>query len=272
MRLFSRRVPEVARPHPTIEEIFREDLGFIVGSLGRFGIAAIDVDDAAHEVIRAAERTLPRFDPSRDLRSWLYGVAFHVASNRLRRARRHRARFVDEAADVAEAIPTIEEHLIESEIHRTVREVVDAIDLDRRAVLIARVVHGMSGDTAEPREARADERARRDRERGDRCGGSARLGRRDQVRHRRAGAPRQRDGAPAARPARARLSAEPARHDTRAALGPGPSARRPARRGAGPARSAPQDEPGGSEGAEPRRAGGEGLTPTLKAGDFPGRD
>jgi hypothetical protein len=76
MRLFSRRAPEVPRSPPTIEAIFREDLGFIVGSLGRFGIAAIDVDDAAHEVIRAAERTLPRFDPSRDLRSWLYGVAF----------------------------------------------------------------------------------------------------------------------------------------------------------------------------------------------------
>jgi RNA polymerase sigma-70 factor (ECF subfamily) len=74
----------------------------------------------------------------------------HVASNRLRRARRHRARFVDEAADVADALPTIEDDLIQSEIHRTVREVVDAIDLDRRAVLIARVVHGMTElETAE---------------------------------------------------------------------------------------------------------------------------
>jgi RNA polymerase sigma-70 factor (ECF subfamily) len=150
MRLFSRRAPEAPRSPPTIEAIFRDDLGFIVGSLGRFGIPAIDVDDAAHEVIRAAERTLPRFDPSRDLRSWLYGVAFHVASNRLRRARRHRARFVDEAADVADELPTIEDDLIQSEIHRTVREVVDAIDLDRRAVLIARVVHGMTElETAE---------------------------------------------------------------------------------------------------------------------------
>ena len=151
MRLFSRREPlPIAPPRPKIDEIFRGDLGFIVGALLHFGIAPIDVEDAAHEVIRAALLSLSSFDPSRDRRSWLYGVAFNIASHRLRRAGRHRALFVDDAPDVAEEAPTVEEHMIQSEMHRTVREVLDGIDLDRRAVLIARIVHGMTElETAE---------------------------------------------------------------------------------------------------------------------------
>jgi RNA polymerase sigma-70 factor (ECF subfamily) len=137
---------------PTIEAIFRDDLKFIVGSLLHFGVAPIDVEDAAHEVIRAVVRGLSTFDPSRDLRSWLFGVTFNVASNHLRRAARHRERFLDEPADVTipDLSATIEDRMIQEETFRTVREVLAEIDLDRRAVIIARVVHGMSElETAE---------------------------------------------------------------------------------------------------------------------------
>ena len=153
MRLFSRRRAPPAGPiSPTIEGIFRAELGFIVGALLHFGIARIDVEDAAHEVIRAVLRSLPTFDPSRDLRSWLFGVAFNVASNHLRRADRHRARFIDDPADVTipDLTATIEDRMIQDETFRTVREVLGGIALDRRAVIIARVVHGMSElETAE---------------------------------------------------------------------------------------------------------------------------
>jgi RNA polymerase sigma-70 factor (ECF subfamily) len=153
MRLFSRRRAPPAGPvSPTIEAIFRNELGFIVGALLHFGIATIDVEDAAHEVIRAVLRSLPTFDPSRDLRSWLFGVAFNVASNHLRRADRHRARFVDDPEDVTipDLSATIEDRMIQDETFRTVREVLAGIDLGRRAVILARVVHGMSElDTAE---------------------------------------------------------------------------------------------------------------------------
>lgn len=153
MRLFSRRPAPPAGPvPPTVEAIFRHELGFIVGALLHFGIAPIDVEDAAHEVIRAVLRSLPTFDPSRDLRSWLFGVAFNVASNHLRRADRHRARFIDDPADVAipDLTATIEDRMIQDETFRTVREVLGGIALDRRAVILARVVHGMSElETAE---------------------------------------------------------------------------------------------------------------------------
>jgi RNA polymerase sigma-70 factor, ECF subfamily len=153
MRLFSRRAPPPAPPSlPTVEAIFRDEIGFIVGALLHFGIARIDVEDAAHEVIRAVLRSLPTFDASRDLRSWLFGVAFHIASNHLRRAERHRARYVDDPADVVipDLTATIEERMIQDETRRTVREILGEIPLDRRAVLIARIVHGMSElETAE---------------------------------------------------------------------------------------------------------------------------
>jgi RNA polymerase sigma-70 factor (ECF subfamily) len=153
MRLFSRRRPAPVEPlRPTVEAIVRAELKFIVGTLVHFGIAPIDVEDATHEVIRAVLRGLATFDPSRDLRSWLFGVAFNVASNHLRRAERHRARFIDDPDDttIPDLSPTIEDRMIQDETFRTVREVLAGIDLDRRAVIIARVVHGMSElETAE---------------------------------------------------------------------------------------------------------------------------
>jgi RNA polymerase sigma factor (sigma-70 family) len=153
MRLFSRRAPSVVAPSPpTVEAIFRDQLGFLVSALLHFGIAPVDVEDAAHEVIRAVLRSLPTFDPSRDLRSWLFGVAFNVASNHLRRTERHRARFVDDPTDVVipDLTTTIEERMIQDERHRAVREALDEIPLSLRAVLLARVVHGMSElETAE---------------------------------------------------------------------------------------------------------------------------
>jgi len=75
MRLFSRREPlPVAPSRPEIDEIFREDLGFIAGALLHFGIAPIDVEDAAHEVIRAVLMSLSSFDPSRDHESLAGGT------------------------------------------------------------------------------------------------------------------------------------------------------------------------------------------------------
>ncbi|MEP7122183.1 MAG: sigma-70 family RNA polymerase sigma factor [Byssovorax sp.] len=154
MKLFlARRSPSAtASPPPTVEAIFRDELGFIVGALLHFGVALIDVEDTAHEVIRAVQRTLPAFDRSREVRPWLFGVAFNIASNHFRRAERHRARFVDDPPDVAipDLTTTVEDRMIQDELHRTVRDVLQGIALDRRAVLVARVVHGMSElETAE---------------------------------------------------------------------------------------------------------------------------
>lgn len=152
MKLFTRRRAPPASL-PTVEAIFRRELSFIVGSLLHFGIALIDVEDVAQEVIRALLRSLPTFDPSRELRPWLYGVAFNVASNHFRREERHRARFVDEPSDEVvshDQTTTLEDRMIQNELHRTVRHALHEIALDRRAVLVARVIHGWSElETAE---------------------------------------------------------------------------------------------------------------------------
>jgi len=151
MNLFSRRAPSRPPPcpRPTIEAIFRDELGFIVGALLHFGISPEDAESMAREIMPAIFQSLPSFDPSRPLRPWLLGVTFRQVKIRRRREHVHRARFVDlDAINPADTAHTIEERMIQRETQdekdRNVRAALAEIDLDRRAVLLARVVCDMS--------------------------------------------------------------------------------------------------------------------------------
>jgi RNA polymerase sigma-70 factor (ECF subfamily) len=132
-----------------MEGIFRDELGFIVGALLRFGISPEDAEPMAREVMPAIYQSLSSFDPSRPLRPWLFGVIFRQVKTRRRSEQVQRMRFVDvDAIDLADPTLTIEERMIQrqtqDETDRNVRAALAEIDLDRRAVLLARVVYEMS--------------------------------------------------------------------------------------------------------------------------------
>jgi RNA polymerase sigma-70 factor, ECF subfamily len=76
----------------TVEAVYREHVRFVWRCLARLGIAPEEIEDAAHEVFLVVHRRLPDFDGRAPLRSWLYGIARGVASNRRRARARETAR------------------------------------------------------------------------------------------------------------------------------------------------------------------------------------
>ena len=133
-------------PALSIEAIVRDDLAFITRLIELFGVPPPDVEDVVQEVLLGAHRALPRYDGSRGKRrTWLYRIAFNQAQTFLDRAHhRHEVcissdvleRFIDDAPDA-------EAQLLTDDNQRLVVDLMNAIEINRRAVFIAYEIYGM---------------------------------------------------------------------------------------------------------------------------------
>lgn len=70
---------------PRLEALYAAELDFVWRSLRRLGVPAREQEDAAHDVFLAIHQALPRFDPTRPVKPWIFGIAFRVASARRRK-------------------------------------------------------------------------------------------------------------------------------------------------------------------------------------------
>jgi len=73
-----------AVPCPCLEA-FQLEFDYLVRSLIRLGVSRHDVEDLAHEVFLVLYRSWDKYDPSRPFRAYLFGIAFRVARNHLRK-------------------------------------------------------------------------------------------------------------------------------------------------------------------------------------------
>jgi RNA polymerase sigma-70 factor (ECF subfamily) len=134
-------------PRPTIETIVRDDLSFIFRSLERFGVPPGDLEDVAQEVLHGAFRSLPNFIPTRaKLRTWLYKIAFYQAQSFLNRARHHREVLmsIEDFEPIVDSSANGEEQSMANQTRRLVLELIQTIELHRRAVFIAYEIEEMS--------------------------------------------------------------------------------------------------------------------------------
>lgn len=134
-------------PRPTIETIVRDDLSFIFRSLERFGVPPGDLEDVAQEVLHGAFRSLPNFIPTRaKLRTWLYKIAFYQAQSFLNRARHHREVLmsIEDFEPIVDSSANGEELSMANQTRRLVLELIQSIELQRRAVFIAYEIEEMS--------------------------------------------------------------------------------------------------------------------------------
>ncbi|MEM6996950.1 MAG: RNA polymerase sigma factor [Myxococcota bacterium] len=86
---------------PPFESLFMANHAYVCRSLSYMGVSSANIDDLAQEVFLVLHRRLADFDPSRDLRSWLFGVARRVAQTH----RRGAARAERKLAVVPPAVP-----------------------------------------------------------------------------------------------------------------------------------------------------------------------
>lgn len=114
-------------------DAYRAEFDYVCRSLVRLGVRDADIEDMAHEVFVVLCRKWNGFDRSRQLRPYLFGIAFRVAAA-------HRRRYGREVAydgtDIADGARNAEQEVWSTQARAMVLRALEQIKLSRRAVLI----------------------------------------------------------------------------------------------------------------------------------------
>jgi RNA polymerase sigma-70 factor (ECF subfamily) len=126
-----------ADPQLDVVTVHQRHAEFVWLSLQRLGVRDADIEDLLQEVFVVVHRRLPSFDGSSRMTTWLFGICMRVAAAYRRRAhRRHEesVALVPEPPAGDEANP--EESAATREARDRLRAVLDAMDLEKRALFV----------------------------------------------------------------------------------------------------------------------------------------
>ncbi|AUX21595.1 ECF family RNA polymerase sigma factor [Sorangium cellulosum] len=126
----------VRRPPSDLTALHAEHGGFVWATLQRFGIRHPDLEDAFQDVFIVVQRRLPAFDWACPITTWLFAICRRVAAAHRRRAYTRRERLgevVDEVPDSAKGPEELTSH---HQARVQLEEILEAMDLDRRAVFV----------------------------------------------------------------------------------------------------------------------------------------
>jgi RNA polymerase sigma-70 factor, ECF subfamily len=129
---------------PDFRTLFERELGYVLETLRRLGVARADVEDMAHDVFVAVLKQLDVYDPSRPIKPWLFGFAFRIASQYRRKARRVEALESPDRIVDAGLGPDAEVEVARK--RRMVQRALDEIELDRAAVFVLHDIDGCTGE------------------------------------------------------------------------------------------------------------------------------
>lgn len=133
-RISGARLDEIsgARGFP---ELFREYAPFVLRVLRHLGVSPADLNDQSQEVFVSVFRGLNDFEGRSSVRTWIYGICRHVASNYRRRAylrRENSVAEVPERVDVPDAQDELEQRIHLSDLERLLA----LLDDDKREVFV----------------------------------------------------------------------------------------------------------------------------------------
>ena len=139
------RVADLRRATPaavSFRALFESEFAFVWRTLRRLGVAERDLEDTVHDMFVLVHDRLGEYDPRRPLRPWLFGIAYRMASDYRRLARHRRELLDDRPTEPADGQPGADERLEAEEVRRIVLDALEALDLDKRAVV---VLHDLEG-------------------------------------------------------------------------------------------------------------------------------
>lgn len=122
--------------------VYDQHFRFVWRVLARLGVPDESLDDAVQDAFIVVHRRLPEFEGRSKLSTWLYAIAFRVATDHLRRARR-RGRLVQLDPEAHESgRPDPLELAAQSRDSRVLRELLDTLDHDQRTVFVLAELEG----------------------------------------------------------------------------------------------------------------------------------
>ncbi|WP_218920141.1 RNA polymerase sigma factor [Chondromyces crocatus] len=125
------------------DEVFRTRFRYVWNTLRRLGVRVADLEDLTHDVFVVVHRKRDRFDPTRDIRPWLFGIAANVASDYRRRAG-HRNELSTAVVDMADPAPRPDCVLEERAKEELVNRALAAVEESRIGVFIMHDVDGVA--------------------------------------------------------------------------------------------------------------------------------
>jgi RNA polymerase sigma-70 factor (ECF subfamily) len=140
-------LPRQERALPSGEQfatIYHREFSYVWHTLRRLGVPQRELADVAQNVFIVVYSRFELYDQNRPLRPWLFGVSFRVAADYMRLAR-HARETVKGDIEVTYAGPGADDLIARHEEESMLREALDALDLERRAVLVAHDFDGTTG-------------------------------------------------------------------------------------------------------------------------------
>lgn len=132
--------PAIGPPlRPSFEEVYQTLLPYVLVVLWRLGVASRDLHDVAHEVFLVVHRRLEDHDPRLSLKPWIAGISANVALRHRALARNQRELLaLDDSEPIELADPGLdaERRVAQAETQRIVRELIQRIERERRAVFV----------------------------------------------------------------------------------------------------------------------------------------
>lgn len=118
---------------------------FVWATLQRLGARDADLEDRFQEVFLVVHQRGAEFEGRSRLTTWLFGICLRVMAAHRRRAWVRRERASDELPE-ARSADAPDHDLEAAEARRRLTEILDTMDLDRRAVFVMAVIEEMPAD------------------------------------------------------------------------------------------------------------------------------
>lgn len=133
-----------SRTAVSFPKLYQEQFPYVWRTLRRLGVPERDLPDLTHDFFVVVFRQLHLYDPARPVKPWLFGIAFRVVSD-YRRSARVTREVLEEPPEVTDHAPVAEDQVAASQARAQILEVLDRLDLDRRAVFVMHDLEGQPG-------------------------------------------------------------------------------------------------------------------------------
>ena len=131
-------------PRLTSRQVFDEHAPYVFRVLRYFGVRDADLEDVCQEVFVTVHRKIDGFEGLSSVRTWLYRICQHAASDHFRRAHVRREVVMDVVgSDVAEK-QNVRDAALEVEARSTLEFLLERLDEPKRRVFVLYEIEGMT--------------------------------------------------------------------------------------------------------------------------------
>jgi RNA polymerase sigma-70 factor, ECF subfamily len=137
---------DVRPPREPLEQLYRQHFPFVWRTLRALGVPPVALDDAVQEVFIVVHRRGEDFEGRSAVKTWLFGIAFRVAANLRRSAKRRPTDPL--TAEITANDPNPEQSAERAEATRFVERFLASLEEGPRAAFTACVLEEMTAPEA----------------------------------------------------------------------------------------------------------------------------